>query len=270
MRPNLLFPLIPVLLVIAGCALPRPTSWKPEPFIWTGAQGELAYEVKSPRGTLTGRAFFVAQPSFFYLEVPNPFGLAEAQGLVAGQEARLLVFSQRTLFRLTWEEGQDLACCWGAIVLGHLPPSWLEGALVFASHDGYLLRRDLSSLYVKAFFDKEGNLLRLTVKGEKTYFDIRYTTTHGIRLTEIKIPPLKTLLRLKFLRIRERAPTSLPALEVPPGFREKVFNLASCSARGWQAFQPSYLSRPRAFFTSSERVKECSFPGKRPLLTSSR
>ncbi len=146
--------------------------------------------------------------------------------MVAGQEARLLVFSQRTLFRLTWEEGQDLACCWGAIILGYLPPSWLEGALVFSYREGYLLRRDLSSLYVKAFFDKEGNLLKLTVKGEKTYFDIQYTTANGVRLTEIKIPPLKTLLRLKFLRIRERAPVSLPTLEVPPGFRKKVFNLS--------------------------------------------
>ncbi len=211
------------LVFLAGCALPRPTSWRPKPSFLVGAQGSLAYEIQSPKGNLEGKAYFLAGPAFFYFEVLNPFGLAEAQGILEGKEAKLLLFGSRQLIRFRLGEIGGLSCCWGSLILGRFPRSFLQDALVLEQKRGYTLRKDFSSLYVLAFFNREGQLLEVKIKGEKTNLKITYHPTG--KITEIYLPSLRTRVRLKFLALKERPLLKAPLIEKPIGFKEVIYKL---------------------------------------------
>ena len=210
------------LIFLAGCALPRPTSWRPNPASWTGAQGEVRYEVISPKGRLTGRGRFLASPDFFYLEALSPFGFALAQGLIYGVEARLVVFSQRSFYRLRLEGGKPLSCCWGSLFLGRFPGVWLKGALVLEEKKGYLLRKDLGGLFLTAFFDRKGKLLSLRVGRERTLLFLRYPKEGQV---ELEIPPLRSKVRLYLAEVKERGPLPPPEVGKPYGFQEYFYRL---------------------------------------------
>ncbi|NPA48631.1 MAG: hypothetical protein GXO20_01495 [Thermodesulfobacteria bacterium] len=211
-----------LFLIIAGCALPHPTKWQPSLSPFSGAKGRLFFEVSTPRGKFEGESFFVAGRSFFYLEGLSPFGFALFQGLLEDQEAQLVLFPKREAYLLRFHLPEEVAGAWGELLLGRLPASFLQEALLFETKNFYLLKKEAGAFRILAKFSKEGVLKEVTVKKERTLLRLSY---RGSKEVLWEVPPVRSRGRLVFETVNFVEDPRKPTLVIPRGFKRFSWEL---------------------------------------------
>jgi len=208
------YPVLLFLILVVSCSLPRPTSWQPERVSFIAREGMVSFRVSYPGGNFGGEGFFIAGKSFFYLEGLSPFGSTLFQGMLEDNRALLVSFLERRAYLLSLPFPGEISSYWGTILMGYLPPPWLEGALILENPKGYLLKKEIPPFRVMVSFDRAGNLKALTIKEDRTLWRLFFAPGK----TRFEIPPLRVRGEMSFHTTKELFSPAKPKIVIPEGF----------------------------------------------------